>query len=97
MAKLSAAKIDELKKKIVMQFPEFKNVEPNIETKEIAPPLKTISKLGLSTKRVSDRKQKVHIATFGTQLKAEDGSVNPIIVRATLDEDGNILRISHSK
>jgi len=97
MAKLTDKKIDALKKIITKQFPELKNIEPKIETKEIKPDVNTASKLGIDMKRTPVRKQQVHVATFGAQIKASDGSTVKRVVRATLDEDGNIIRISHSK
>ncbi|NIP31799.1 MAG: hypothetical protein GTO02_20010 [Candidatus Dadabacteria bacterium] len=97
MVKLSDNKIETLKKTIAQQFPEMKNVEPIIEAKEIIPHVQTAAKLGINMKRTAVRRQQVHIATFGTQIKAEDGSTIQKVIRATLDEDGNIIRISHSK
>jgi len=97
MVKLPAKKIDALKKTIAKQFPEFKNIEPDIKTTEIAPHVNAMAKLGIATKRTAVRKQQVHIATFGARVKADDGSTTQKVVRATLDEDGNIIRISHSK
>ena len=97
MSKLPTKKIDALKKTIAKQFPEFKDIEPDIKTTEITPHVNAMAKLGIDTKRTSIRKQQVHIAIFGTQIKADDGSTTQKVVRATLDEDGNIIRISHSK
>ncbi|MFX0139376.1 MAG: hypothetical protein ACFFDN_37395 [Candidatus Hodarchaeota archaeon] len=97
MVKLPDEKIDALKKTITKQFPEFKNIEPDIKTTEITPNVNAMAKLGIDTKRTPVQKQQVHIATFGTQVKADDGSTTQKIVRATLDEQGNIIRISHSK
>jgi hypothetical protein len=97
MTGLSSKKINALKQEIIKNFPEFENIEPEIETKEITPNIKTMAKLGLNVARTKVQKQKVHIATFGTQVKADDGSAIQKVVRATLDEQGNIIRISHSK
>ena len=97
MIRLSSKKINALKQEIIKSFPEFENVEPEIETKEITPNIKTMAKLGLNVARTKVQKQQIHIATFGTQVKADDGSAIQKVVRATLDEQGNIIRISHSK
>ncbi len=97
MSTLSSKKINALKQEIIKKFPEFENIEPEIETKEITHPIKTMAKLGITAGRTQIQKQQVHIATFGTQVKADDGTSIQKVVRATLDEKGNIIRISHSK
>lgn len=97
MATLTDEKIEALKKIITKQFPELKDIEPKIETREIKPDVNTAAKLGINMKRAPVQKQQVHIATFGTHVKVNDGSTIKRVIRATLDEDGNIIRISHSK
>lgn len=97
MSELPSKKIEDLKKTIAIQFPEFQNIEPKIETKEIAPKVNAMAKLGINMKRTPIQKQQVHIATFGTQVKTDDGSTVQKVIRATLDENGDIIRISHSK
>lgn len=97
MKKLPSKKLEDLKRMITKQFPDLKDIEPKIETKEIVPKVSIMAKLGINMKRTPVRKQQVHIATFGTQVNTDTGAPVQKVVRATLDADGNIIRISHSK
>ena len=77
---------------VLKNFPEFSDVPPHIEEREIVISDTTYEKARLRPRRP----RKVWVCVFRKYFKTEDGNTIEKVVRATIDKNGNILKITHS-
>ena len=87
---------EELKKLVVAYVkkdsPEFADVEPSVQEEERSIPQTVERKLGLShPKKIPS---KVTVFTFKKVVIAEDGAKIPVVSRVTVDENGNIIKVT---
>ncbi|RKZ24333.1 hypothetical protein DRQ20_07205 [bacterium] len=85
--------MDPVIKKIVEQFPEFEGVEPEIREEEVSHPSSLFAKAGMLP--VPPRKIKTY--TFRKKITLPDGTEHEKILRATVDDEGEIKKITVSK
>ncbi len=87
---------EELKKLVVAYVkkdsPEFADVEPSVQKEERSVPQTAERKLGLSHPQKIP--SKVTVFTFKKVAIAEDGAKIPVVSRVTVDENGNILKVT---
>jgi hypothetical protein len=80
-----------VKEHIKKESPEFKDVEPTIQEKELSIPREVERKLGLVHPKKLPRKVKVF--TFKKIVTTEDGAKIPIVSKVTVDaETGEIIK-----
>ncbi len=87
-------KINEIKRKISKEFPEFKGVEPQITEKKIKPQSALYRKLSLGTP-----KQLIRIVRLRFKKKVETVDKVEIerILTVSLNEEGEIIKITGSR
>ena len=77
---------------VVKEFPEFSDVPPHIEERELF-----VSDATYQKARMKPRKSaKVWVAVFRKYFKTEDGHMIERVVRATIDNRGNVIKVTHS-
>jgi len=77
---------------IIKDFPEFADVPPHIEEREMV-----ISDSTYEKARMRPRKPtKVWVAVFRKYFKTEDGQEIEKVIRATIDSKGKVIKITHS-
>ena len=87
--------IPDLVAKIGLDYPEVVGVSPTVEEKHTEVPVAALRKLNLPIP--SEPSRQGFILTFRRQLTTEDGKPLLAIVRATLDKEGHLVRITSSK
>lgn len=91
-----ALSIDQLKQiakdHIVKDAPDLAAQDPIHQEEERGVNPATQAKLGL----IQPKKQpaKVNVFTFKKTVTAEDGAKLPIVVRITVDADGNVIKVT---
>ena len=78
---------------IKKHYPEYADIEPEVEEEVVEIEEGTFMKAGM----MPVPPKKLYIAVFKKEIKTEDGGKIKSILRTTLDEDGKIIKISHSK
>ncbi len=78
---------------IEQNFPEYAGVEPDIQEEIIRIEDTSFAKAGM----MPVPPKKVYIAVFKKEVIAEDGGRIKSVLRATLDEQGKIIKTTHSK
>ena len=91
---VSRDKINEVKKKIFKDFPTFKNIEPEISEKDIGPQDSIYKKLALGVPKEFKR---IYRLKFRTTAKTVDHIKMERILIVTLDEQGEIVKITESR
>lgn len=85
--------VEKIKRKVVKENPEFKDVEPIVEEDVLEIPEEIEKKMGKEIpKQKKIEKQKIKTITFKRFGIAEDGTKIPIVLSITVDEKGNILK-----
>lgn len=87
--------ISDLVTKIGLDYPEVVGVSPTIEEKHTEVPVAALRKLNLQLP--SGPSPQGFILTFRRQLTTEDGQPLLAVVRATLDDEGRLVRVTCSK
>ena len=91
---IERADIERIKKIIVQKFPEFKDVEPVITEKEIRPQNNLYRKLKLG---IPKHIRRISRLKFMTTVETVDRiSIDRILI-VTLDEEGEIIKITESR
>ena len=78
---------------IEKNFPEYKNIEPDIQEEVVRIEDATYAKAGM----IPVPPKKIYVAVFKKEVIAEDGGKIKSVLRATIDEKGNIVKTTHSK
>ncbi len=85
--------IEKLVKNIIKKdYPDFIDVVPHIEEREIAIPEAEFKK----AKMKPIGKKKVWVAIFRKYFKSDDGFEIQKTIRATISQDGKIIKITES-
>lgn len=79
--------------KISENYPEVHGASPSVEEKQLSVSAEAMKKLNIS----SVPSQKQFIVTFRKEITTEDGTPLQKVVRATLDEQGEVIRVTESK
>ena len=87
-------KIKRVKRLIARNFPEFKNIEPKVTENEIEPQNDIYKKLSLGTPK---RFRKIVKLKFRKRIKTADQMALEKILTVTLDERGDVVKITESK
>ena len=87
-------KIKKVKKLIAKNFPEFKNIEPKVTEKKIEPQSAIYKKLSLGMPK---QLRKIVRLKFRKRIKTVDKMDIEKILIVTLDEKGDIIKITESK
>lgn len=80
-------------KAIKKKYPEMKGIEPEIEIMDTEIGKSTFAKVGIPP----TTGKKIWVATFSKEVITEEGLPLNKITRVTLDDSGNIIKISESK
>ena len=86
--------IDRIKKKIAKEFPEFKDVEPEVTSKKIEPQSDVFGKLDLG---VPKQYRTIYHLKFERSVKTADGILMDRILVVTLDENFRIIKTVESR
>jgi hypothetical protein len=91
---IERADIERVKKIVVQKFPEFKGIEPEVTEKEIKPQNDLYNKLSLG---IPKHVRRISRLKFMTKAETVDRiSIDRILV-VTLDENGEIIKITESR
>lgn len=82
---MEEAAIESVKTKVYQRFPEMRGVEPTIEERTPGP------------SPVTSPPRKMFVFTFRKTLRAEDGATITQTVRATVDEEGRVVKMVGSR
>jgi len=74
-------------------FPEYTGVEPDIQEEIIRIEDATYTKASM----IPAPPKKVYVAVFKKEIITEDGGKIKSVLRTTLDEQGKIIKTTHSK
>ncbi len=86
-------KIEKIVRKIIKKdYPEFSDIVPYIEEKEISISENEFKK----AKMKPVGKKSVWVAVFRKYFKSEDGTEIEKTIRATISKDGEIIKITES-
>lgn len=85
--------LPDLVEKISKSYPDVKGASSSVEEKQSGISLEALRKLNIP--RVRPAKQ--FIVTFQKQIAAEDGTPLHKVVRATLNDSGELIRVTESK
>jgi hypothetical protein len=91
MNELPDAVVASVKKKVVREFPELAGVEPTCSPAKMEREL--AEKLNVSLPKKTGQ---VYVLTFRTVIPGEDASMIRV-VRATVERDGRVIKLSVSK
>lgn len=80
-------------KAIKKKYPEMKGIEPEIERMDTEISKSTFTKAGIPP----IAGEKIWVATFSKEVTTEEGLPLNKITRVTLDNCGNVIKISESK
>jgi len=87
-------KIKRVQKLIAKDFPDFRNIEPKVIEKKIAPQSAIYKKLSLGVPKHTRRIFKLR---FRKRIETVDQIKMEKILTVTLDEKGDIIKITESK
>lgn len=87
-------RIDRIKKKIAEDYPEFKDIEPEVTAKEIEPQSDVYEKLELG---VPKQFRSIYRLKFEKIVKTADEILMERILLVTLDENYEIIKIVESR
>jgi hypothetical protein len=94
---LSKALIESVKREVIHQFPEMRNVEPLVVAKEVpATSSRVLEKLGITESKVAPG-ERLYVVTFEKKLVTQDGQQLMKTVRATVDQSGRVIKLMASK
>ncbi len=88
-------RLPELVAQIGTDYPEVAGVSPTLEEKRTEVPVAALRKLNLEVSPAASRP--AFLLTFRRQLTTEDGQPLLAVVRATLDDQGRLVRVTCSK
>ncbi|MBA7515035.1 hypothetical protein ES705_07073 [subsurface metagenome] len=91
---IGSRKINIIKRKISKEFPEFKGVEPKITEKLISPQDTIYRKLSLGRAK---RIRRIFRLKFQRRIETADQVEIERILTVTLDEKGEIMKITESR
>ncbi len=91
---ISRSQMNRIKRRITRDFPEFKGIEPKITEKIIRPQDKLYKKLSLGIPKAFHR---VYRLSFRKTVKTVDEIPIEKILNVLLDEEGEIIKITHSR
>jgi hypothetical protein len=91
MKRLSLRVIELVKQKVVADFPELRGVEPSCSRKTLEAEIADRLEVSLPKKA-----EAVYVLTFRKDIPLEDVRL-PRVVRATVTDEGKILKVSVSK
>jgi len=91
---ISTDKLKKIKKKISSEFPEFKGIEPKITEKIVTPQKGIYRKLTLGVPKIV---KKVYSLKFTKKIKTVDAVKMERILIVTLNEQGEIIKVSQSR
>jgi len=86
--------INSIKRKISKEFPEFKGVEPKVTEKKIGPQDKIYRKLSLGVPKYF---KQIYRLKFKKVVKTVDNITMERILNVTLDDQGEIIKITQSR
>lgn len=95
MAKLSDAIIAGVKRQVWTDFPEMAGVEPDVTPSPAGAEPRLLRKLGAARPKGPSRA--LYLLTFRQSVTAGDGATMPRVVRATVDSDGTVVKMTVSK
>ena len=87
-------RIEEIKKKIAREYPEFKDIEPMITEKDIGPQDEIFQKLDMG---VPKQLRHIYRLKFTKVVEAKDSVSLDRILMVTLDENLEIIKIIESR
>ncbi len=90
----SQSQMKRITKQITRDFPEFKGVKPKITEKKIRPQDKLYKKLSLG---VAKEFRRVYQLSFRKVVQTVDNASIERILNVTIDEAGEIIKITHSR
>jgi hypothetical protein len=88
------SRIDQIKKKIAQEYPEFKDIEPKITEKEVKPQDGIYEKLDIG---VPKQFRHIYRLAFRKVIETEDKIAIDRILLVTLDENFEIIKITESR
>ena len=91
---INKKQLNNVKKKISQEFPEFKGIEPKITEKKIAPQEELYRKLELGAPK---QFRSVYRLQFKKTIQTVDHVAIERILTVTLDEQGEIIKITQSR
>lgn len=86
--------IERIKKMVAREFPEFKGIEPKIVEREIKPQYRVFKKLDLG---VPKQLKHIYQMQYKKTIETEDHISIERILTITLDEKGEIIKITESR
>ena len=86
--------IDRVKKRVLKRFPEFKGIKPKITEKRIKPQDILYKKLSMGAPK---QVKKVFSMKFKKRIRTADKTEIERILTITLDEAGEIIKITQSR
>ncbi|UCF71074.1 MAG: hypothetical protein JSW49_02015 [candidate division WOR-3 bacterium] len=86
--------MDRIKKRVAEEYPEFKDVEPEITSKEVEPQSGVFEKLNLGAPK---QFRNIYRLKFARVVKTADESLIERILFVTLDENFEIIKIVESR
>jgi hypothetical protein len=95
MAKLNDAIIAAVKRQVWTEFPEMEGIEPDVTPSSAEADPGLLRKLGAA--RPKGRSRALYLLTFRQSVTAGDGATIPRVVRATVDSDGTLVKMTVSK
>ena len=87
-------KINEVKKIVIKQYPEFKGIEPKIITKTIKPQYALFKKLSLG---IPKQQKQITKLKFTKEILTNDKTKLERIILVTLNDKGEIIKIAESR
>ena len=91
---ISESRIQQIKRKVSREFPEFKDVQPVITEKIIRPQSSLYKKLSLGVPKVVRR---IFRLKFTKKIETVDHAEIERILMVSLNEQGKIIKITESK
>jgi hypothetical protein len=91
---IDRSRIDQIKKRIAHDYPEFEGIEPKITEKEIKPQDEIYEKLDIG---VPKQFRHIYRLTFKKVIETEDKIPIDRILLVTLDENLEIIKITESR
>lgn len=91
---INKERLRKIKQEITKRFPDFRGIEPEVVEKEIAPQMGVYRKLSLSAPKAIKR---VFSLKFTKTVMTVDKVKIKRILLVTLDEEGEIIKISQSR